>query len=47
MIYRNINLKECNHVKIIFEKNPEFNVLSNCDFPYVRALGQNKINRSN
>ena len=47
MIYRNIYFKECNHVKIVFEKNAEFNVLSNCDLPNVRALGQNKINRSN
>ena len=41
--------KECNHVKIrkIFEKNAEFNVFSNCDWPNVRALGQYKINRSN
>ena len=36
--------KECNHVKIVFEKN---DFLSNCDFPNVRALGQNEINRSN
>ena len=39
--------KECNHVKIVFEKKSEFNVLSNCDLPNVRALGQNKTNRSN
>ena len=32
MIYRNIYFKECNHVKVVFEKNAEFNVLSNCDF---------------
>ncbi len=25
MIYRNIYFKECNHVKIKFEKNAEFN----------------------
>ena len=42
MIYRNIYFKECNHVKIVFEKNAEFNVLSNCDLPNVRALGHNK-----
>jgi len=47
MILRNIYFKECNHVKIVFEKNAEFNILSNFDLPYVRALGQNKINRSN
>ncbi len=43
--YRNTYFKECNHAKIVFEKNA-FNVLSNCDLPNVRALGQNKINRS-
>ena len=47
MIYRNIYFKEWNHVKFVLEKNDEFNVLSNCDLPHVRALGQNKINRSN
>ena len=46
MIYRNIYFKECNHVKIALEKNAEFNVLSNCDLPKDRALGQNRINRS-
>jgi len=46
MIYRNMYFKEYNNVKIVFEKNTEFNVLSNCDLPNVRALGQNKINRS-
>jgi len=39
MIYRNIYFKECNHV--VFEKNAEFNVLSNGGLPNVRALGQN------
>ena len=30
---------------IVFKKNAEFNVLSNCDLPCeVRALGHNKIN---
>ena len=29
MIYRNIYFKECNHVKVVFEKNAKFNVLSN------------------
>jgi hypothetical protein len=47
MTYRNTYFKECNHFKIVFEKNAEFNVLSNCDVPNVRALGQNKINMSN
>ena len=47
MIYRNIYFKECNHAKIILKKNAVFNVLSNCDLPKVRALSQNKINRSN
>jgi hypothetical protein len=47
MIYGNIKFKECNHVKIMFEKNAEFNVLPNCALPKVRALGKNKINRSN
>jgi hypothetical protein len=39
--------KECNNVKIVFEKNDEYNVLSNCDLPNVRALSglPNKINR--
>ena len=31
--------KEC---KILFEKNAEFNVLSNCDLPNARGLGQNE-----
>ena len=44
MIYGNIYFKKCNHVKIVF-KNAEFNVLSNCGLLYVRAIGQNKINR--
>jgi hypothetical protein len=47
MIHKNIYFKEYNHVKIVFEKNAKFNVLSNCDLPNVRALGQNKANRSN
>jgi len=47
MIYRNIYFKECNHVKIVFEKNAQFNVSLNLDLPYVRALGQTKMNRSN
>ena len=47
MKYRNIYFKECNHVKIVIDKNAEFNVLPNFDLPNVRALGQNKINRSN
>ena len=42
MIHRNIYFKEFNHVKIVFENNAEFNVLSNCALPNVRALGQNK-----
>jgi len=46
MIYKNIYFKEWNYVKIVFEKNAEFNVLSKFDLPNVRALGQNKINRS-
>ena len=46
MIYRSIYFKECNHVKIVFEKNAEFNVLPNCDLSNFRALGQNKMNRS-
>jgi hypothetical protein len=45
MIFRNIYFKGCNHVKIVFKKNAEFNVLSNCDLPNLRATGQNKINR--
>ncbi len=36
-----------NFNKIVFEKNAEFNILSNCDLPNVRALGQNKINKPN
>ncbi len=47
MIYGNIYFKECNHVKIVFEKNAEFNVLSSFDLPNVRERGQNKINRPN
>ncbi len=39
--------KEFNHVKIVSVKKSEFNVLSKCDLPNVRALGQNKITRSN
>ena len=46
MIYRKIYFKECNHVKFVFENNAEFNVFSNNDLLNVRALGQNKINRS-
>jgi hypothetical protein len=43
MIYGNIYFKECNHVKIVFEKNAEFNVLSSFDLPNVRERGQNII----
>jgi len=46
MIFGNTYFKECNHVKDVFEKKAEFNVLSNCDLPNVRSLGQNKIKRS-
>ncbi len=42
MIYRKIYFKEYNRAKIVFEKNAEFNVLSNCDLPNVRAIGRNK-----
>ena len=47
MIYRNRYFKGCNRVKIVFEKNAEFNVLANFDLPNVRALGRNKIHMSN
>jgi hypothetical protein len=48
-IYLNRALRDLsnNKEKHLFEKNAEFNVLSNCDMPNVRALGQNKINSSN
>jgi len=40
-------LKYLIKLKFYLKKNSEFNVLSNCDLPNVRALGQNKINKSN
>ncbi len=39
--------KEWNNVKIEIGKNSKYNFWSNCHFPNVRTLGQNKINRSN
>jgi len=42
MIHRNIYFKEFNHVKIVFDNNAEFDVLSHCALPNVRALGHNK-----
>jgi hypothetical protein len=40
-------LKYLIKLKFYSKKNAKFNVLSNCDLPNLRALGQNKINRSN
>jgi len=47
MIYRNMHIKQLNNVKIEFEKIAELIFWSNNDLHNVRALGQNKIKRSN